>query len=75
MVVLVANDGNKVPFLAAATPKAIERGVKAGQLVGLVGQYCEGRGGGKPDMAQGSGTNIDGASEAFAAVADELKKL
>lgn len=75
VVVLVANDGNKVPFLAAATPKAIERGVKAGQLVGLVGQYCEGRGGGKPDMAQGSGTNIDGASEAFAAVADELKKL
>ena len=75
VVVLVANDGNKVPFLAAATPKAIERGVKAGQLVGLVGQYCEGRGGGKPDMAQGSGTNIEGASEAFAAVADELKKL
>lgn len=75
VVVLVANDGNKVPFLAAATPKAIERGVKAGQLVGLVGQYCEGRGGGKPDMAQGSGTNIDGASEAFAAVADGLKKL
>ena len=75
VVVLMADDGNKVPFLAAATPKAIERGVKAGQLVGLVGQYCEGRGGGKPDMAQGSGTNIDGASEAFAAVADELKKL
>ncbi len=72
VIVLASNDGGKVPFAVAATPGAVEAGVKAGDLVKLIGGYIDGRGGGKPDLAQGSGANPDGIGAGLAAVRDEL---
>lgn len=74
VIVLAAEAGDKVPFIVAATKSAIDRGVKSGDLVKLMGQYVDGRGGGKPDMAQGAGTNAAGLHEAFAAVKHELEQ-
>lgn len=74
IVLGVDNDG-KAPYIVAATKSAIARGVKSGDLVKLVGKYVDGRGGGKPDMAQGAGTNIAGLQAAFEAVKDELATL
>lgn len=68
VVVLLADADGKVPFIVAATDAAIARGIKAGELVKKLGGYVDGRGGGKPDMAQGSGTNPAGISAALAAV-------
>ncbi|MCH6196007.1 alanine--tRNA ligase [Corynebacterium mastitidis] len=64
-----------VPFVVAATKAAVERGVHAGNLVKLLGQYVEGRGGGKADMAQGSGARVEGLVQAFEAVKQELESL
>ncbi len=76
VVVLAAEDGSgKVPFVAAATKAAVARGVKSGELVKTLGGYIDGRGGGKPDMAQGSGSNAEGLQAGFNAVRDLLGGL
>ncbi|APT92440.1 alanyl-tRNA synthetase [Corynebacterium phocae] len=75
VILLTARDGAKLPFIVAATKPAIERGVKAGDLVKRFGEYVEGRGGGKPDMAQGSGSHPDGAQQGFQAIKDLLETL
>lgn len=77
-LVIVASrseDGTKVPFVAGATKQAVARGVHSGNLIKLIGSYIDGRGGGKPDMAQGSGSDIDGLDAAFNAVRAELENL
>ena len=77
-LVIVASrstDGTKVPFVAGATKEAVAHGVHSGNLIKLIGSYIDGRGGGKPDMAQGSGTNADALDAAFNAVRSELENL
>ncbi|MER0082551.1 alanine--tRNA ligase [Corynebacterium sp. KPL2861] len=73
VIVLGAVDKGKFPFIAAATGKAVDQGVKAGDIVKRLGEYVNGRGGGKPDMAQGSGTAPEGAQRGFEAVKDLLQ--
>ncbi|WP_284784188.1 alanine--tRNA ligase [Corynebacterium rhinophilum] len=73
VIVLGAVDKGKFPFIAAATAKAVDEGVKAGDIVKRLGEYVNGRGGGKPDMAQGSGTAPEGAQRGFEAVKDLLQ--
>jgi alanyl-tRNA synthetase len=77
VVVLIAEvpgdgDGSAVPFVVAANKAAQDDGVKAGDLVGAVAAAVGGRGGGKADLAQGSGTNPAGIDAALAAVRAEL---
>lgn len=73
VIVLGAVDKGKFPFIAAATGKAVDEGVKAGDIVKRLGEYVNGRGGGKPDMAQGSGTAPEGAQRGFEAIKDLLQ--
>ena len=76
-VVILAAPGadNKVPFVVGATKEAVARGVASGHLVGVFGSHVGGRGGGKPDMAQGSGNDASGLEAAFVAVVNELENL
>ncbi|MCG7228242.1 alanine--tRNA ligase [Corynebacterium minutissimum] len=76
IVVLASeNEGGKMPFIVGVTKAANERGVKAGDLVKTISGYVDGKGGGKPDMAQGSGADATGLEAAFNAVRDELSAL
>ncbi|ALC06034.1 Alanine-tRNA ligase [Corynebacterium deserti GIMN1.010] len=75
VVVLASDNDGKVPFVVAATKSAVARGAHAGNLVKLVGSYIDGRGGGKADLAQGSGTNIAGLESGFAAIRSEIEAL
>lgn len=75
VLVLATEDGAKVPFIVAATKAAVDKGIKAGDLINVLGEYIGGRGGGKPDMAQGSGTNAEGLDAGFNAVRDTLAQL
>ena len=73
IVVLASeNEGGKMPFIVGATKAANERGVKAGDLVKTISGYVDGKGGGKPDMAQGSGADAAGLEAAFNAVREDL---
>ncbi len=68
VVLFTAQDGEKVPFVVAANPQAVERGLKAGDLVKAFGAEVGGRGGGKPALAQGSGSDASGVDAGLAAV-------
>lgn len=75
VLVLATEDGAKVPFIVAATKAAVDKGVKAGDLINVLGEYIGGRGGGKPDMAHGSGSQAEGLDAGFNAVKDALQQL
>ncbi|MGH3983085.1 MAG: alanine--tRNA ligase [Pseudonocardiaceae bacterium] len=63
---------SKVSFVVATTAAARQRGVAAGALVPVFGPAVGGRGGGKPDLAQGGGTEPAGIPAAVAALRAEL---
>jgi alanyl-tRNA synthetase len=62
----------KVSFVVATTAAARELGLAAGALVPVFGPMVGGRGGGKPDLAQGGGTQPAGVPAAIAALRTEL---
>jgi alanyl-tRNA synthetase len=66
VVVLAAADAGAVSVVAAVT-RDLTGKVHAGKLVGAVAQAVGGKGGGRPDMAEGGGKDpsaLDGALEA-----------
>ena len=65
-------EGNKVSFVVATTPGARDKGLAAGKLVPSFAPALGGRGGGKPDMAQGGGTNPAGVEQAITALRDAV---
>lgn len=66
--VLVASVNEGKVALVAGVSKPITGMIKAGDLVKFVADKIDGKGGGRPDMAQGGGTNIDALPEALAAL-------
>ncbi|MGV0434103.1 alanine--tRNA ligase [Corynebacterium ureicelerivorans] len=72
VIVLMSEVDGKVSLAAAATQQAVASGIKAGDLVQLVGQYIDGKGGGKPDLAQGTGSRAGGIDDALRAVRESL---
>ncbi len=60
--------------LIAAVSKDLTSKLKAGDLVNAVAAHVDGKGGGRPDMAQAGGTNKDGLDAAIAAVAPFLQE-
>jgi alanyl-tRNA synthetase len=55
LVVLLAVVEGRPALLVAATPDVVSAGVNAGQLVREIAEQAGGRGGGRPDIARGSG--------------------
>ena len=51
----------------------VARGISAGDLVTVAMPALDGRGGGRPEMAQGRGTRRDGLPEALAAIRSRLE--
>jgi alanyl-tRNA synthetase len=66
-IVLGSVDGEKVTLIAGVTPDLVTK-VKAGELVGHVAGQVGGKGGGRPDMAQGGGTEPAKLESALASV-------
>ncbi|QLY29089.1 alanine--tRNA ligase [Nocardia huaxiensis] len=75
VVVLLGNADGKVPFVVAVSKAAQELGFKAGDLVSAFGPSISGRGGGKPEMAQGAGSDPSGIEAGLAAVRARVAEL
>lgn len=76
-VILIASKlgADKIIWLAMVGKGAISSGAKAGDLIRLAASISGGKGGGRPDMAQGGGNDPGKIMEAFAAARDKLKEL
>ncbi|AZA11527.1 alanine--tRNA ligase [Corynebacterium gerontici] len=73
IVLVAADDRGRVPFVVATSKPAQEAGHSAKELAGVLGQYISGNGGGKPDMAQGSGSDIGGFEQGVNAIREQLQ--
>jgi len=72
VVLLAAVEGDKAALVAGVT-QDITGKVKAGDLMGYVASQLGGKGGGRPDMAQGGGTNLAALDAALASVVPWVK--
>jgi alanyl-tRNA synthetase/REP element-mobilizing transposase RayT len=72
-VLLVTTDGAKVTLIAGMSKDAVKRGLKAGDLIKTIAPHVGGRGGGRPDMAQGGGNDPEGIPQALAAAQEWAK--
>ncbi len=75
VVALIAEaDGGTVPYVVATNPAAVDIGLRANELVKHLSEAVDGRGGGKPELAQGSGKNPAGIDGALAALRAEIAR-
>jgi alanyl-tRNA synthetase len=69
VVVLGAVIAGRPSLLAMVTPDVVARGVKAGDLVRETAAIVDGRGGGRPELAEAGGKDAEKLDDALAAVA------
>ena len=74
VVALFSQADGRVSFVVAATEAARERGLSAAGLVPAFGPAIGGRGGGKPDLAQGGGTDPSGVAKAIELLRAEVRR-
>ncbi|GAA2795229.1 alanine--tRNA ligase [Mycolicibacterium pallens] len=75
VVVLISEgDEGTVPFVVATNPAAQDAGLRANDLIKQISSAVDGRGGGKADLAQGSGKNPGGIDAALGAVRAEIAR-
>ena len=67
VVILATISAGSATVIVAAGQEALAAGVKAGSLVSIASKILGGGGGGKPDLAQGGGTEIQSLQKALAA--------
>ncbi|HIY58595.1 MAG TPA: alanine--tRNA ligase [Candidatus Tetragenococcus pullicola] len=73
VLVLATSVKQKANLLASVSPNAIEKGIKAGDLIKAIAPFVNGGGGGRPDMAQAGGKNPAGIPQAIHAVGKWLE--
>jgi alanyl-tRNA synthetase len=73
--VLAAVSGDKISFTAVCGKNAIAEGIKAGDLIKLVTTATGGKGGGRPEMAMGGGTETAKLSAALDSVNEYVKGI
>jgi alanyl-tRNA synthetase len=62
----------KPALLAMVTPDVVKQGVRAGDIIREVAPEIEGRGGGRPELAEAGGKDPSGLDRALSAVADVI---
>ena len=67
-VVALALEGDEPQVFVTADEVAVAKGISAGDLVRLAVARIDGKGGGRPEMAQGRGTKRSGVADAIAAI-------
>jgi len=75
VVALFGTGAGTVTFVVATNPAARDLGIAAGPLVGAFAGQIGGRGGGKPDLAQGAGSDPSGVPAAIESLRAELTQV
>jgi alanyl-tRNA synthetase len=72
VIILASVDEGAVSIVAAVTKDLTNR-LQAGKLVGTLAQAMGGKGGGRPDMAEGGGKDPNQLPQALAAITAEIE--
>jgi alanyl-tRNA synthetase len=67
-VIALALDGDEPQLFVTVSDDLVARGLAAGDLVRAAMGLLDGKGGGRPEMAQGKGSRRDGLPDALAAI-------
>ena len=73
VVVLSNVADNKVNFVVTATQDVIEKGIHSGNIVREVAKIANGKGGGRPNMAQAGATDVSKVDEALSYASEVIK--
>ncbi|PTF02987.1 alanine--tRNA ligase [Staphylococcus devriesei] len=74
-IIILASDVSGKVSLIASVPKTLTEHLKAGDIIKNMAPIVGGKGGGRPDMAQGGGTKPENISESLRFIKDYIKKL
>ena len=72
-VIALALDADEPQLFVTVSDDLVATGVSAGELVRAAMPHLDGKGGGRPEMAQGKGTRRDGLPAALDAIRDALR--
>jgi alanyl-tRNA synthetase len=72
VVALVWANGDQARFIVMVDPALTARGADARQIAAALGARLGGKGGGRAELAQGGGKNLDAAPEALRAVTETV---
>ncbi|MBS4760710.1 MAG: alanine--tRNA ligase [Clostridium sp.] len=70
----VKKDGG-VFIMVKVSDSFVQKGINAGKIVGEIASATEGKGGGRPNFAQGAGTNAANLDKVLAIVEQEIKMI
>jgi alanyl-tRNA synthetase len=68
VILVAARDGDKAVLACGVTADLVEQGLHAGRLIGELAPLLGGQGGGRPDFAQGGGTDAGNLPLVFAKI-------
>src|SRR3954447_1884786 len=72
-VIAVGMDADEPQLFVSVPPALVERGISAGDLVRAAMPHIDGKGGGRPEMAQGKGSRRAGLVDALGAIRTGLE--
>jgi alanyl-tRNA synthetase len=74
-VIALALDADEPQIFVTVSDDLVGRGISAGDLVRDAVAAIDGKGGGRPEMAQGKGTRRDGLPDALASIVSSLRNV
>jgi len=75
VIFITSRKKDRVECVISVTDDAVKEGLHAGALLEEIAPLFGGRGGGRPQLAQGGGTNPRGTEKAFEGLVEIVKKL
>lgn len=74
VIVLASAKDDKVSLIAMATDDAVKKGAHAGNIIKAIAAVCGGGGGGRSNMAQAGGKDINKIGEALEKALEIIKE-
>ena len=73
IVVLASVDEDRITFVVKVSESFIKKGINAGQIVNTLAQATGGKGGGRPNFAQGAGKDKTNLRTALSELEKQIK--
>lgn len=75
IIVLVSENGEQLVIMVKTSDDFVKKGINAGQIVNKIASATGGKGGGRPNFAQGAGKKSDNLDSILQEVESEIKSL